>query len=66
MAHPQPDKPYLLYTDTCDYAIGSILYQIDKNGVERPVVYLSKRLSLQQCKWATLKKDTYAVIYGST
>ena len=45
MAHPQPDKPYLLYTNACDYAVGAILCQIDEKGVECPVVYLSKQLS---------------------
>ena len=47
MAHPKPDQPYLLYTDACDYAIGAILCQLDDQGVEWPVVYLSKQLSNQ-------------------
>ena len=64
MAHPQTDKPYLLYTDACDYAIGGILCQLDDNGVERPIVYLSKQLSDTQRRWATIEKEAYAVIYA--
>ncbi len=45
VAHPQLDKPYKLYTDACNYAVGGILGQEDENGVERPVLYLSKQLS---------------------
>ena len=34
MAHPQLDKPYKLYTDACNYAIGAILCQDDEKGIE--------------------------------
>jgi hypothetical protein len=64
MAHPQLDKPYQLYTDACDCAVGGILCQKDSNGVERPVVYLSKQLSATQCKWATIEKEAFAVVYA--
>ena len=64
MAHPKPDQSYLLYTDARDYAIGAILYQLDDQGVERPVVYPSKQLSNHQCKWATIEKEAYAVVYA--
>ena len=40
MAHPQPDKLYLLYTDSSDYTIEAILCQMDDKGV-----YLSKQWS---------------------
>ena len=64
MAHPQTDKPYHLYTDACDYAIGAILCQKDSKGVERPIVYLSKQLSDTQRRWATIEKEAYAVVYA--
>ena len=41
MAHPDLTKPYILYTDACDLAIGGILCQEDDNGIERPIQYLS-------------------------
>ena len=62
MAHPQTDKPYLLYTDACDYAIGAILCQLDDQGVERPVVYLSKQLSDTQKRWSCVEKEAYSVV----
>ena len=64
MAHPKTNEPYFLYTDACDYAIGGILCQKDDEGVERPVVYLSKQLSDTQKRWATIEKEAYAVIYA--
>ena len=62
MAHPKTDQPYLLYTDACDYAIGAILCQHDDQGIERPVVYISKQLSDVQKRWSCIEKEAYAVI----
>ena len=45
MAHPKTDQEYLLYMDACDYPVGTILYQTDEKGVERPIVYISKQQS---------------------
>lgn len=64
MAHPRVDKPYLLYTDACDYAVGGILCQTDDDGIERPIVYLSKQLSATQRRWATIEKEAYGVVYA--
>lgn len=66
MAHPDPTKPYRLYTDACDYAIGAILVQVDENGVERPIQYLSKQLSGSQLSWPTIEKEGYSVVYALT
>ena len=40
MVYLQPDKPYKLYTDVCDYAVGAVLVQDDENGIERPIHYV--------------------------
>ena len=63
MASPQVDKPYKLYTDACNYAVGGILVQDDANGVEKVIQYVSHALSTSQRKYATIKKEAYAVIY---
>ena len=63
MAHPDPSKPYILYTDACDHAIGGILCQEDENGIERPIQYLSAQLTSTQRRWATVEKECWAVVY---
>ncbi len=64
MAHPQQGKPYKLYTDACDYAVGAILVQSDENGIERVIQYVSHQLSGPQLRWATIEKEAYAVVYS--
>ena len=64
MAHPDVHKPYKLYTDACDYAIGGILCQVDDQGVERVIQYISHQLNPVQRRWATIEKEAYAVVYA--
>ena len=66
MAYPQVGRPYKLYTDACDYAVGAILVQEDEHGVERPIQYISKQLSGAQLKWATIEKEAFAVVHALT
>ena len=64
LAHPDTSKPYILYTDASDKAIGAILVQKDDNGLERVVSYLSHKLSGAQLRWPTIEKEAYGVVYA--
>ena len=63
LAYPQTNKPYRLYTDACDYAVGGILVQEGEHGVERVIQYVSHQLDPTQKRWATIEKEAYAVVY---
>ena len=63
MAHPDVRRPYKLYTDACNYAVGGILVQVDDQGVERVVQYVSRQLSETQRRWATIEQEAYAVVH---
>ena len=64
LAYPNTQKPYKLYTDASNYAIGGILVQDDENGVERVVQYISSSLKGSQLNWPTIEKEAYALIYA--
>ena len=64
MAHPRVDRPYKLYTDASAHAVGAVLVQEDDEGVERPIMYLSKQLNPAQKKYATIEREAFAVIYA--
>jgi IS1 family transposase len=64
MAAPDTQRPYKLYTDACNYAVGAILVQEDKEGIERVVQYVSHSLSSTQRRWAVIEKEAYAVVYA--
>ena len=64
MAHPHVGRPYKLYTDACDYAIGAILCQVDDDGVERVIQYVSHQWNPIQRRWAVIEKEAYALVYA--
>ena len=66
MTAPDPRKPYRLYTDASDYAIGGILVQLSDDGVEKVVQYISHILSPTQRKWPIIEKEAFAVVYCVT
>ena len=51
MAPPCTYRPYKVYTDASDYAVGAILVQEDDAGIERVIQYVSHALSAPQCRW---------------
>ena len=63
LAYPQTNKPYGLYTDACDYAVGGILVQEGEDGVERVIQYVSHQRDPTQKRWATIEKEAYAIVY---
>jgi hypothetical protein len=52
-----PKMPYILDTDATDVAVEAVLIQQD-----RPIAFLSKKLSPPQKKWPTHELELYAVI----
>ena len=64
MSPPDTTRPYKLYTDACNYAVGAILVQVDDKGVEKVIQYVSHVLSATQRRWATIEREAYAVVYS--
>ena len=66
MADPNIQKPFKLYTDASDVAVGAILVQQDDKQVERPVHYVSRCFRGSEKAWSTIEKDAYAIVYALT
>ena len=62
LVHADLTKPYRLYTDASDYAIGAILAQIGEDGEEHVIHYLSQQLSRTQRRWAVIEKEAWALV----
>lgn len=58
------DKTFFLHADASNYAIGAVLSQKDKNGDLRPITYASKTLNVAECRYATIEKELYAVVWA--
>ena len=68
LKYPNPDQPYVLYTDASKYAWAGVLTQAHTHvvdGVEKeihhPVTYVSGPFRGPQINWAALVKEAYAI-----
>ena len=64
LVYPDPNKPYVLYTDASDKCIGSCLVQEGDDGEEKPIYFLSHKLSDSQVRWSTIEKEAFAIFYS--
>ena len=55
---------FSLYCDSSEGAVGAVLTQMDDFGVDKPVAFISQKLSSTQKQWATVEKEAYAVVWA--
>ena len=56
----------MLATDASNHSFGAVLAQWDENGKERPIAYLSKKLTESQSKWLIWEKELAAAVWATT
>ena len=62
LSHPRLDEPFTLQTDASKTAIGSVLLQRQPDGLERPIVFFSRKLDAAQQNYSTYKRECLAVV----
>ena len=60
---PDPEKTFVLRTDTLDYGIGAVLIQ-EHEGKLFLICYASKKLSDAEGYYSTIEKECFAVVWG--
>ena len=65
LTHPNMDKPYRLYTDASDYAVGYVLCQDDESGREKVIAYGGKSLQKYQLSYGVTEKEMLAAYSGA-
>ena len=63
--YPNPNKSYIVYTDTSDDACGAHLTQ-EHDRTEFPIAFLSHTFSETQSKWSMTEQEAYGVYYTIT
>lgn len=72
LAYPDLNKPYVLYTDASDKAIGACLTQpcdakdsfLPNINDEVPIHFISHKLSDTQTRWSTIEKEAFAIHFA--
>ena len=55
------NKPFILYTDASQFAIGAVLAQV-QNGFERVICYASESLNKAQSRYSTTRRELLAIV----
>ena len=64
LAYPRRDRDFILDCDASDEAAGAVLMQKDEDGQEVVVQYASYTFTGPECRWATMEKEAYAVVWA--
>lgn len=63
LASPDFSKPFVIQCDASDVGLGAVLYQ-ECDGLEHPVAYASRSLTISERKWSVTERELIAVIFG--
>lgn len=62
LQHFDPDLETWVETDASDYVIAAVLSQKDAEGILRPVAFLSRKMSPQECNYEIYDKELLAIV----
>ena len=62
LSAPDFNHPFKLAVDASDMAAGAVLLQEDKNGIDHPVGYFSRKFNNHQRNYSTIEKECLALI----
>jgi hypothetical protein len=61
LALPNYDVPFVITTDASGIACGAVLSQLDADGNDRPVAFMSKRLSDTESRWPAYEQELFVI-----
>lgn len=62
LTNPDFTKKFFLQCDASDYGIGAVLFQLDNEGNERPIAYMSKKLNSAQKNYSVTERECLAAV----
>lgn len=62
LANPEFSKKFYLQCDASDFGIGAVLVQLDDEGNERPIAFMSKKLNSSQRNYSVTESECLAAV----
>lgn len=62
LSHPDFSKPFFIQCDASNMGVGGVLYQLDENGEEHPIAYMSQKLNSAQRNYSVSELECLADI----
>lgn len=64
LTNPDFTKKFYLHCDASDVGIGAVLVQLDRDGYEKPIAFMSKKLNSSQRNYSVTERECLAAIEG--
>ena len=64
--HIRYDLSLVLRTDASTLGIGAMLLNVDDDGNDRPIWYLSHAFTASESKWSTIEQEAFAIFFAIT
>ncbi|KAG6546714.1 hypothetical protein Mapa_011903 [Marchantia paleacea] len=64
LAKPNWGKPFILYTDASNIAIGCTLSQLDEDSHDHPIAYASRQMVQAERNYSVTEREALAVIFS--
>lgn len=62
LSHPDFTKPFVIQCDASKTGIGGVLYQLDDNGDEHPIAFMSRKLNSAQRNYSVTEQECLAAV----
>lgn len=62
LTHPVFDKRFFVQCDASNLGVGAVLYQLDAEGLERPIAFHSAQLNSAQRNYSVTERECLAVV----
>lgn len=62
LSHPNFERPFVIQCDASATGVGSVLFQVDENGEEHPIAFMSKKLNSAQRNYSVTELECYAAV----
>ena len=64
LSTPNFSNPFILQTDASNTGLGAVLSQIDDNGDEKPIAFISRKLLEREEKYTISEKECLAIVWA--
>ncbi|KAJ1212450.1 hypothetical protein NDU88_000110 [Pleurodeles waltl] len=61
---PCYSKKFYVQTDASELGVGAVLSQLNSEGQDQPVAFISRRLTPREKRWSAIEREAFAVVWA--